>query len=68
MSVYETSDFMEYCFLNRRHVPLVKSENGIFFYKKTYTLFLELFNYYYQLDQRQEYDQLVSIIDGLPVL
>lgn len=65
--MYETTDPLEYAFLTRRHIPVVRTVNGVYYFQKTHTLFLELFNYYYQLEQRLEYDALARACDDLPI-
>ena len=61
--MYSTTDYLEYEYLCRKHIPLLKKEDGVFFFTKTPDLFLELFHYYYQLELRTEYDHTISALD-----
>ena len=62
--LYTTDNPFEYEFLQRRHIPLVKHEAGLFYFRKTAALFLELYNFFSRIEQRIEYDDMVRQIDA----
>jgi len=62
--LYTTDNPFEYEFLMRQGVPLVQHKAGLFYFRKTSALFLELYNFFSRMEQRLEYDDMVRQIDA----
>ena len=63
--LYTTDNPFEYEFLQRQHIPLVKHEAGLFYFKKTSALFLELYRFFSRVEQQIDYEDMVRQIDAI---